>query len=154
MSCAMDANADGGGRTRIAFLQAGIRKRPRPERSPGPMVPTGDSRMSLHLIVDFKPLNGAEFLAQAQRIVASLRDNPHFPEPWPPGLPSLDQLSEDVDSFGAAAAEPASPATLRVARGTLNLELALLGAYLQWAAAGDRRLLASTGYALGGERAP
>ena len=45
--------------------------------------------MQPKLVITFGALNEADFQAKVGHILASLTNNPHFPEPWPEPVPSL-----------------------------------------------------------------
>lgn len=45
--------------------------------------------MQPKLVIAFDPFSEAVFQAKVVHILASLTNNPHFPEPWPEPVPSL-----------------------------------------------------------------
>jgi len=49
--------------------------------------------MQPKLVITFSALNEADFQAKVGHILASLTNNPNFPEPWPEPVPSLAQLN-------------------------------------------------------------
>lgn len=103
------------------------------------------------LASNFNRLSLPAFLAQAQRIVTSMTGNASFPEPWPAPVPSLVQITTDLNNFANAFSGTASGDRTRVsernaARSMLSADLQHLAFYLQIAANGNDTLLATTGF--------
>lgn len=109
--------------------------------------------MQPKLIITFGRLSEADFQAKAGFIIASLTNNPHFPEPWPKQAPTLAQLSDALAAYREAYHASLTRDTLKIkqreaAREALVNLLRLLASYLEFAAAGDVSILATTGYDL------
>jgi hypothetical protein len=109
--------------------------------------------MQAKLIITFGPLSGADFLTKAGTIVAALRDNPDFPEPWPPQVCSFAQLEAAYIDFRDALHASANRDRTKIAerdaaREVLTAMLKRLAAYLELVAQGDTKKLLRTGYDL------
>lgn len=109
--------------------------------------------MQAKLIITFGPLANAAFLTKAGTIVNALRNNPNFPEPWPPQVPALSQLNDAYEAYQSAfrAAENGDRARIterEATRAVLVSQLKILAAYLELVAQGDTTKLMSTGFDL------
>jgi hypothetical protein len=109
--------------------------------------------MQAKLIISFQRLSEAEFQAKAGRIIAALTGNPHYPEPWPPQVPTLGQLNDALNAYRDAYHASLSHDTVKIkqrndARQALAALLAQLAPYLEMIAQGDTDILANTGYDL------
>ena len=109
--------------------------------------------MQAKLIISFSSLSGSAFLTKAGTIVDALRNNPDFPEPWPPQVPSFAQLEAAYNTFRddlhASASGDRSKANQRDAsRAVLDTYLKTLAPYLEMVAQGDTTKLLRTGYDL------
>ena len=109
--------------------------------------------MQAKLIITFGPLSGAAFLTKAGTIVAALRENPDYPEPWPPQVCSFAQLEASYIAFRDALHASANRDRAKIAerdatRETLTTLLKNLAPYLEVVAQGDTKKLLGTGYDL------
>ena len=107
--------------------------------------------MQSKLIVTFERLSEADFQAKVGFIIASLTNNPHFPEPWPDIAPALAQIKDAFavykDYYHASLTGDTVKIGLRKdARDHLTDLLKRLTAYLEFVAQQDPAKLASTGY--------
>jgi hypothetical protein len=107
--------------------------------------------MQSKLIVTFERLSEADFQVKAGFIIASLTNNPNFPEPWPDIAPSLAQINGAFgvykDYYHASLTGDTVKIGLRKdARNQLTNLLKRLTAYLEFVAQQDPAMLASTGY--------
>ena len=105
------------------------------------------------LIITLERLKEDEFLAKSGYIVASLKDNPNFPEPWPPSVASLAQLGAAFDAYRAAYHAALTHDTLnilhrKVTRHALTAMLKRLATYLELAASGEVEKLETSGFDL------
>ena len=112
--------------------------------------------MNKHLIVSFQSLNQADLLAKARHIVASLRDNPYFPLPWPMPVPQLDAVEALVNDYGTAYEAALYGDRLKIAErkaisDNLIEQLKKVARYLEVIADGNEAALLSTGYDLSHE---
>lgn len=109
--------------------------------------------MQAKLIISFQRLSEADFQAKAGHIIASLTGNPHYPEPWPPQVPSLSRLNEAFNAYREAYHASLTHDTVKIkqrndARQTLVDLFGQLAPYLEMIAQGDTNILASTGFDL------
>ena len=107
--------------------------------------------MSKRLIVKFESLNQADLLAKSNHIVACLRDNAHFPPPWLPSVPPLEELAGLVTAYGVAYQAALNGDRLKIAERnavskTMIEELKKIAHYLEVVADGNEAALISTGY--------
>jgi hypothetical protein len=112
--------------------------------------------MKKHLIVSFQTLNQADLLAKANHIVGALRDNPHFPPPWPAPVLPLDQLETLVAEYGKAYQAALNGDRVKIAErkaisDNLIEQLKKVAHYLEMVADGDEAILIGTGYDLSHE---
>ncbi len=103
------------------------------------------------LIVAFERLSEADFQAKAGFIIASLSNNPNFPEPWPDIAPSLEQIIDAFDVYrncyhASLTGDSVKIGLRKNARDHLTDLLKRLTAYLEFVAQQDPAKLASTGY--------
>ena len=109
--------------------------------------------MKKHLIVSLQTLNQADLLAKATHIVGCLKDNPHFPRPWPAPVPTLEQVELLVNEYGKAYQAALNGDRFKIAErkaisDNLIEQLKKLAHYLELIADGNEAVLLSTGYAL------
>jgi hypothetical protein len=109
--------------------------------------------MQPKLIITFGPLSGPDFLTKSGTIVAALRGNADFPEPWPPQVPTFAQLEAAHDTYRDALHAAVNRDRIKIAerdsaRETLTGILKSIAGYLEVLAQGDTRKLAGTGYDL------
>jgi len=114
--------------------------------------------MQKHLIVNFQSLNQADLLAKSTHIVGCLKDNPHFPPPWPAPVPPLEQAEALVNDYGRAYQAALNGDRLKIAERKAISEslielLQKLAHYLEVIADGNEAALLSTGYDLSHEPA-
>lgn len=111
------------------------------------------------LIVSYKDLSHVDFSSKAHGIVSGLRDNPHFPQPWPDHLPSFATLEQTQKDYAVLVAEAADKFKVTLAardakRVVLAGMIRGLASWLELKAHFDRAILESTGYDLHKERRP
>jgi hypothetical protein len=109
--------------------------------------------MQAKLIITFSPLSGPDFLTKAGTIVAALRGNPDFPEPWPPQVPTFAQLETAYNGYRDAMHAAANRDRIKIAerdsaREVLTGILRNIAGYLEVLAQGDTKKLVGTGYDL------
>lgn len=109
--------------------------------------------MQAKLFVSVPRLSDADFLTKAGLILTSLKENPHFPEPWPSPVPNLSQLQTDRDTYHAATGAAQSGDRFKIserkhARDTVEDRLNHLAAYFEAMAHSDVDTLAGTGFDL------
>ena len=109
--------------------------------------------MNKHLIIKLENLNQADLLAKSTHIVGCLRGNPHFPEPWPAPVPSLDEVAVLVDEYGRTYQAALNGDRIKIAERNaaskrLIEKLKKIARYLEVIADGDEAVLLSTGYDL------
>ena len=109
--------------------------------------------MQKHLIVNFQSLNQADLLAKSTHIVGCLRNNPHFPSPWPTPVPSFEQVEASVYEYGRAYQAALNGDRMKIAERKAISEhlielLQKLAHYLEVIADGNEAVLLSTGYDL------
>lgn len=97
-------------------------------------------------------LSDMELLVLTDRVLTGMTNNPHF-TPWPPGVPPLDEVRGDRNSFQAAMIAAQSHDTFKIAerkalRVVLENKLSHLAAFVQMAAHGNADALASSGFEL------
>ena len=112
--------------------------------------------MKKHLIVSLQTLNQADLLAKATHIVGCLKDNPHFPLPWPAPVPTLEQVEFLVIEYGRAYQSALNGDRIKIAErkaisDNLIEQLKKLAHYLEVMADGNEAVLLSTGYDLSHE---
>jgi len=111
----------------------------------------GVSIMAKHLNVNFKTYNQADLLAKAGHIVARLKDNAYFPEPWPAPLPPLETIEGLVSRYALAYQAALNGDRLKIAeRNAISEELIQqlkkIAHYLEVIADGNEAILISSGY--------
>jgi len=109
--------------------------------------------MKKHLIINFEALNQADLLAKSTHIVGCLRNNPHFPEPWPAPVPSQDEVGFLVDEYNRTYQAALNGDRLKIAERNavsqpLIEKLKKIAHYLEVVADGNEVVLLSTGYDL------
>ena len=109
--------------------------------------------MQPKLVIAFDPLSEAEFQAKVGHILASLSNNPYFPEPWPEPVPSLAQLNAAymvyLDAYHASLTRDSQKIRQRdAARDALTDKLKHLASYLELVAHHDTDKLSTTGFDL------
>ena len=109
--------------------------------------------MNKHLIIKLEILNQADLLAKSTHIVGCLRNNPHFPEPWPAPVPSLDEVGYLADAYGRTYQAALSGDHIKIAERNavskqLIEKLKKVAHYLEVIADGNEVILLSTGYDL------
>ena len=109
--------------------------------------------MQPKLVIAFDPLSEAEFQAKVGHILASLSNNPYFPEPWPEPVPSLAQLNAAymvyLDAYHASLTRDSLKIRHReAARDALTDKLKHLASYLELVAHHDTDKLSTTGFDL------
>ena len=109
--------------------------------------------MNKHLIIKLENLNQADLLAKSTHIVICLRNNPHFPEPWPAPVPSLDEVAASVDEYSSTYQAALSGDHIKIAERNaaskrLIEKLKKIAHYLEVIADGNEVILLSTGYDL------
>lgn len=115
--------------------------------------------MQPKLIITFERVGEAKFGGRASNIVNHLKDNAHFPGPWPDYLPSWTTLKKAFDDYSEAAIVAARGSRMAIAqrnelRKTLSDHFKKLAPYLESVANGDLAKLVSTGYELRRDRLP
>ncbi len=109
--------------------------------------------MQPKLVIAFTTHSEADFQAKVGHILASLTNNPHFPEPWPEPVPSLAQLNEAyrvyLDAYHASLTHDSLKIRQRdAARKALIELLKQLVNYLELVAHSDTDKLSTTGFDL------
>jgi|APCry1669188910_1035180.scaffolds.fasta_scaffold09731_4 hypothetical protein len=109
--------------------------------------------MQAKLIVSFDRLSEVEYLAKAEFILASLTENPNYPEPWAAQVPTLQQLQAAFNDhqtayFGSLSKDTQKVVLRNSTREILTALLKQLVHYLELVAQGDTAILATTGYDL------
>lgn len=101
------------------------------------------------------PFSDAVFLSKARYVLASMTDNPNFPNPVPP----LTALSDAIQAFNdAVVAANAGTHSMVAAKNERRQELTLvyvqLGLYVMYVAIGNVAIMVSSGYQLSKQREP
>ncbi len=109
--------------------------------------------MGARIVLNYANLGHAEFVSKSLGMVNGLRDNPHFPLPWPDEFPSLAKLATAQDAYslsvvGAADRDKAKVAAQNAKRLVLEDIVREIGRYVQTKSGGDRAILETTGYDL------
>jgi hypothetical protein len=109
--------------------------------------------MQPKLIVTLERFGDADLLAKADLILASLRGNAHFPEPWPAQVPSLTQIRDALGAYRSAYHASQTNDSLKIKQREATHDalvelLKRLAPYLELIAQGDTNVLATTGYDL------
>ena len=112
--------------------------------------------MQAKLLLTFDRLSEADMLAKTGAIISALSNNPNFPEPWLPQLPTLAQLSTAYDTYlnayhAGLTGDSVKIALRNTARATLTEYIKRLAPYLEIIAENDTVKLASSGYSLRNE---
>jgi hypothetical protein len=107
--------------------------------------------MQAKLIITFSNLSEPDFHTKAGAIVTALRNNPDFPEPWPPQVPSFAQLEAAYNAYQDALHAAANRDRAKIAerddkRAVLEGYLKTLAGYLELIAQGDTTKLIRTGF--------
>jgi hypothetical protein len=105
------------------------------------------------LIVAFRPLSEAGFQLRYNAILAGVTDNPRVPEPYPPPVPGLTQLRQEIEDYHTAhlAVQRRDLSQLHKrddTRERLTNSLQRVAAYVELLANGDIDLLQSCGFDL------
>ncbi|MEX8508996.1 MAG: fibronectin type III domain-containing protein [Leptothrix ochracea] len=113
--------------------------------------------MQPKLICHFARLSESDFQTKAGLIVASLKANPNFPEPWPVPAPHLAQIEAALVVYREAYRASLMHDMVKIAernraRDALTALLQRLVQYLEFVAADDAPKLQSTGFDLRRER--
>lgn len=103
------------------------------------------------LIVAFRPLSEAGFQLRYNAIIAGLTDHPRVPEPYPPPVPGLAQLHQQIEEYHTAhlAVQRRDLSQLHKREETrerLTNSLQRVAAYVELLADGDLELLQSSGF--------
>lgn len=109
--------------------------------------------MGSKLLLNFDRLKDADLVTKSGVIINGVTDNPAFPLPWPASVPVPMAARVQLDTFSSALLASQSRDVFKIAerdaaRDVLITTLKLMAAYLEVIAAGDAKLLASTGYDL------
>jgi hypothetical protein len=109
--------------------------------------------MQAKVIISFEQFSEPAFQAVVGRIMAGLTDNPHFPLPWAPPVPSLEQLKAAFAAYQEAYYASQTRDQIKIAqrnelRRVVTRMLRQIGTYLELAADGDQAKLVTTGFEL------
>lgn len=117
--------------------------------------------MTPKLIIQFGRLNEADFLSRGGLIMASLSDNPRFPQPWPAPAPVWGDVVAAYEryrdlSHASIAGDRVVISQRNTAREVLTELLRRTAKYVEFVAHDDEEALRSTGFELRREpsRAP
>ena len=113
--------------------------------------------MRPRISTDFNRIKDAELLLKANTIIATMTDNPNFPEPWPVQVPSLQVLRDAVAAFQTAVQDALTRDTTKIllrdkAWEYLIHQLLDLVPFVEMIAKGDVNILMSSGFDLCKER--
>jgi hypothetical protein len=99
----------------------------------------------------FFPRKPRQLISQAQQIVTAMTGNAAFPEPWPAPVPTLAQITTDLNALqtvmtATGAGDRTQVAARDAAAAALSRDLVRLGRYVQLQADDDPVKLSSSGF--------
>ena len=109
--------------------------------------------MTIMINMGFNNQRPADLLSQAQQVVTAMTANASFPEPWPAPVPSLAQITTDMNALQAAVTATGAGDRTRVAErnsaaSTLSRDLLRLARYVALEADDDTTKLSGSGFTL------